>query len=151
MPQTSNYKTTTKTNKKSDTGNTSMEPAYVALNGWNFSRYECQVAMAIKLYIRNSNNATPSDETVGVIINSLRGQVNGVPAPIYNVVSTLQSHRLESHRTLYLQVYCARQYWQQEATRVWYAWMRQNDALVQRLKAQGALGPFLNPDGTLRT
>ena len=37
--------------------------------------------MAIKLYIRNSNNAIPSDETVGVIINSLRGQVNGVSPP----------------------------------------------------------------------
>ncbi|KAL9076163.1 MAG: hypothetical protein Q9161_001210 [Pseudevernia consocians] len=125
---------------------TPMEPAYVCLNGWNFSRYECQVAMAIKLYIRNSNNATPSDETVGVIINSLRGQVNGyqVPAPIYNVVSTLQSHRLESHRALYLQVYCARQYWQQEATNVWYAWMRQNDALVQRFVASSLRSPVLD-------
>lgn len=147
MPKLSNCKTICETNSKK----TPMEPTCVSLNGWNFSRYECQVAMAIKLYIRNSNNATPTDETVGVIINSLRGQVNGVPAPIYNVVSTLQSHRLESHRTLYLQVYCARQYWQQEATNVWNAWMSQNDALVQRLRAQGALGPFLNPDGTLRT
>ena len=90
---------------------------------------------------------------------------------MYNIVATLQSHRLESHRSLYLQVYCARQYWQQEANTVWYAWLRQNDTLVQRyvgfpylkstgsmatdecnrLKAQGSLGPFLNADGTLRT
>ena len=74
-------KTNNQTNHKTNSNMPSMEPAYVSLNGWNFSRYECQVAMAIKLYIRNSNNATPSDETVGVIINSLRGQVNGVSPP----------------------------------------------------------------------
>ncbi|KAL9134202.1 MAG: hypothetical protein Q9175_004618 [Cornicularia normoerica] len=45
--------------------------------------------MAIKLYIRNSNNATPSDETIGVIINSLRGQVNGVsPSPVTHTLIT---------------------------------------------------------------
>ena len=61
-----------------------MEPTHIYLNGWSFSRYECQIAMAIKLYIRNSNNVTPSDETIGVIINSLRGQVNGVSFPLDN-------------------------------------------------------------------
>ena len=82
MPKSRNCKTTSETNSKtnSKTNNkvTPMEPANVSLNGRTFSRYECQIAMAIKLYIRNSNNETPSDETVGVIINSLRGQVNGV-------------------------------------------------------------------------
>lgn len=61
-----------------------MEPTHISLNGWSFSRYECQIAMAIKLYILNSNSATPSDETIGVIINSLRGQVNGVSFPLGN-------------------------------------------------------------------
>ena len=85
MPKHSNYQTSSKTNRETNgkTNNkpSSMEPAYISLNGWNFSRYECQVAMAIKLYIRNSSNAVPSDETIGVIINSLRGQVNGVSLP----------------------------------------------------------------------
>lgn len=89
MPKSCNCKTTSETNSEtnskphSKTNNkvTPMEPTNVSLNGWNFSRYECQIAMAIKLYIRNSNNETPSDETVGVIINSLRGQVNGVSLP----------------------------------------------------------------------
>ena len=89
MPKHSNYESSYKTNRetnretnrKTNNRTSSMEPAYVFLNGWNFSRYECQVAMAIKLYIRNSNNAVPSDETVGVIINALRGQVNGVSLP----------------------------------------------------------------------
>lgn len=61
-----------------------MEPTHISLNGWSFSSYECQIAMAIKLYIRNSNNVTPNDETIGVIINSLRGQVNGVSFPLDN-------------------------------------------------------------------
>ena len=85
MPKHSNYQTSSKphseTNRKTYNKTSPMEPAYVSLNGWNFSRYECQIAMAIKLYVRNSNNAIPSDETVGVIINSLRGQVNGVSSP----------------------------------------------------------------------
>ncbi len=81
MPKHSNSATTLKTNNKTNSKLPPMEPAYVSINGWNFSRYECQVAMAIKLYIRNPNNAIPNDETVGVIINSLRGQVNGVSLP----------------------------------------------------------------------
>lgn len=82
MPKQSKHQKTCKTNNETNIDRApSMEPTYVSLNGWNFSRYECQVAMAIKLYIRNSNNAVPSDETVGVIINSLRGQVNGVSLP----------------------------------------------------------------------
>ena len=90
MPQLSSprmkYQTNSPTNSKTNCKANNklpltMEPTHIFLNGWSFSRYECQVAMAIKLYIRNSNNVTPSDETIGVIINSLRGQVNGVSFP----------------------------------------------------------------------
>lgn len=92
LKQRSNCKTNNKkkTNSKKNNQNNNkpnpppspMEPTHITLNNYTFSRYECQIAMALKLYTRNPLNATPSDETVGVIINSLRGQVNGVsPAP----------------------------------------------------------------------
>lgn len=80
-PSETNSKTNNKVHSKTNSKVIPMEPTNVSLNGWTFSRYECQIAMAIKLYIRNSNNETPSDETIGVIINSLRGQVNGVSPP----------------------------------------------------------------------
>lgn len=111
---------------------TMAEPAQIAINGANFSRYECQIACAIKLFVKNANNAVPTDETIGFIINSLRGIVNGVPLPCNTIVSQLQSHPLEGVRSCYMSVYVNRGHWEREAGRVWYAWLKQNNNVVKR-------------------
>ena len=163
----------------------SSEPAQITINGATFSRYECQVACAIKLFIKNANNAVPSDETVGYIVNSLRGKVNGVAFPCKDIMQQIQRHSQEGVRSIYMSVYVNKSHWGREASRVYYAWLKQNDNLVKRLvirififpildlrifffkkkqlgvqaltdmgsrlKATGALAPFLNLDGTLKT
>ena len=147
-------------------------PAQVIFNGVSFSKYELEVSCAIKLWIKNANNAVPSDETLGYIINSLRGKVNGTALPCANLVPQIQRHSQEGVRSIYMSVYVNKSYWGREASRVYYAWLKQNDNIVKRLvpqvhlsfmnrgskanavarlKATGALAPFLNPDGTLRT
>ncbi|KAF6233861.1 hypothetical protein HO173_008073 [Letharia columbiana] len=129
----------------------SSEPAQITINGATFSRYECQVACAIKLWIKNANSAVPSDETLGYIVNSLRGKVNGTAMPCQNIMPQIQRHSQEGVRSIYMSVYVNKSYWNREASRVYYAWLKQNDNIVKRLKATGALAPFLNPDGTLKT
>lgn len=127
------------------------EPAHVTINGTTFSRYECQISCAIKLWIKNANNAVPSDDTLGYIVNSLRGRVNGTALPCQNIMAQIQRHSQEGVRSIYMSVYVNQSHWGREASRVYYAWLKQNDNIVKRLKATGALAPFLNPDGTLRT
>ncbi|CAD6574789.1 MAG: hypothetical protein ASARMPRED_006914 [Alectoria sarmentosa] len=127
------------------------EPAQVTINGATFSRYECQLACAINLWIKNANKAVPSDETLGYIINSIRGKVNGTGLPCQNIIPQIQRHSQEGVRSIYLSVYVNKNHWERQANRVYYAWLKQNDNLVKRLKATGALAPFLNPDGTLKT
>ncbi|MCJ1455125.1 hypothetical protein MMC28_005479 [Mycoblastus sanguinarius] len=128
-----------------------MELQQVTLNGEVFSKYECKIAVAIKLYIRNSNNQTPSDESLGYVINSMRGIVGGEPMCCYDIVNLLQRHPREDHRSIYLSVYCDKKFWEPAAREAWMIWLRQNDELVQRLKDRGELAPFLNADGTLKT
>lgn len=72
------------------------------LNNHTFSRYECQIACAIQLYIRNANNQVPSDDTIAQIIQYLRG--GGHPPPCLNLVILIQHHSREDHRALYLSV-----------------------------------------------
>ena len=74
------------------------------LNNHTFSRYECQIACAIQLYIRNANNQVPSDETIAEIIYYLRGQTSGWPPPCANLIILIQHHSREDHRALYLSV-----------------------------------------------
>lgn len=74
------------------------------LNNHTFSRYECQIACAIQLYIRNGNNQIPNDETIAQIIQYLRQQTWGSPAPCANLVILIQHHSREDHRALYLSV-----------------------------------------------
>ena len=74
------------------------------INDHTFSRYECQIACAIQLYIRNANGGVPSDDTLGYIINHLRGQVGGKPLPCQHFVIGVQYHEREDHRALYLSV-----------------------------------------------
>lgn len=124
---------------------------HLTINGATFSRYECQISCAIKLWIKNANNAAPSDETLGYIVNSLRGKVSGTGLPCQNIMPQIQRHSQEGVRSIYMSVYVNKSHWGREANRVYYAWLKQNDNLVKRLKATGALAPFLNPDGTLKT
>ena len=147
-------------------------PAQVTLNGATFSKYELEVSCAIKLWIRNANNAIPSDETLGYIVNSLRGKVNGTAMPCQNLLPQIQRHSQEAVRSIHISVYVNKVYWEREANRVYYAWLKQNDNIVKRfvpeahlllrdgefktdaearLRATGALAPFLNSDGTLKT
>ena len=107
-------------------------PAQVTINGATFSRYECEVSCAIKLWIRNANNAVPSDDTLGYIVNSLRGRVNGTALPCQNLMAQIQRHPQEGVRSIYMSVYVNKSYWGREASRVYYAWLKQNDNLVQR-------------------
>lgn len=107
-------------------------PAQVTINGAVFSRYECEVSCAIKLWIKNANNAVPSDETLGYIINSLRGRVNGTALPCQNLVPQIQRHSQEGVRSIYMSVYVNKSYWGREASRVYYAWLKQNDNIVKR-------------------
>ncbi len=74
------------------------------LNNHTFSRYECQLACAIQLYIRNANNQVPSDDTIAHIIQYLRGQTGGYTPPCTNLVILIQHHFREDHRALYLSV-----------------------------------------------
>ena len=74
------------------------------LNNHTFSRYECQIACAIQLYIRNANNQIPSDDTIAQIIRYLRGQTSGPAPPCANLVILIQHHSREDHRALYLSV-----------------------------------------------
>ncbi|KAL6718454.1 hypothetical protein ACLMJK_004545 [Lecanora helva] len=128
-----------------------MAPMRIPINNRIFSKYECEIACAIKLYIRNANNKVPTDETLGYIIKALRGEINGQPLPCQNMVYAIEHYDTEAVRSIYLSVYCNREHWKAEARKVWFAWLAQNDALVQRLRAQGALAPFLERDGSLRT
>ena len=82
-----------------------MEPQRITLNGHVFTRYECEIACAIQLYIRLANNKTPSDETLGCIIRDLRGRINDPIPPTQNMVLLLQYHEREDHRAIYLSVY----------------------------------------------
>ena len=75
------------------------------LNNHTFSRYECQIACAIQLYIRNANNQIPNDDTIAHIIQYLRGHTGGSPPPCANLVILIQHHSREDHRALYLSVY----------------------------------------------
>ena len=108
------------------------EPAHVIINGATFSRYELEVVCAIKLWIKNANNAVPSDEILGYVVNSLRGKVNGTPPPCQNIVPQIQRHSQEGVRSLYMSVYVNKSYWDREANRVYYAWLKQNDNIVKR-------------------
>ena len=110
-------------------------PAQVIINGVTFSKYELEVSCAIKLWIKNANNAVPSDETLGYIVNSLRGNA-GTSLPCQNVVPQIQRHSQEVVRSIYMSVYVNKSYWGREASRVYYAWLKQNDNIVRRLVSQ---------------
>lgn len=82
-----------------------MEPlVQISINDHLFSRYECEIACAIKLYIRNANNNIPSDETLGFIIKSLRGEVNGEPLPCQDMAFVIEHYETEAVRSIYLSV-----------------------------------------------
>lgn len=118
------------------------EQAFINFNGATFSRYECQIACAIKLWIRNANNAVPSDDTLGYIVNSLRGKVNGTALPCQNIMAQIQRHSQESVRSIHLSVCVNKTYWEREANRVYYAWLKQNDNIVKRFVAALHLPSF---------
>ena len=107
-------------------------PAQVIINGVAFSRYELEVVCAIKLWIKNANNTVPSDEILGYVVNFLRGKVNGTPLPCANIVRQIQRHSQEGVRSIYMGVYVNKSYWDREAHRVYYAWLKQNDNIVKR-------------------
>lgn len=114
-------------------------PAQVTINGATFSKYELEVSCAIKLWIKNANSAVPSDETLGYIINSLRGKVNGTAMPCQNLVPQIQRHSQEAVRSIYMSVYVNKSYWGREASRVYYAWLKQNDNIVKRFVPEALL------------
>lgn len=75
------------------------------INSHTFSRYECQIACAVQLYVRNANGQVPNDETLSYIIKYMRGQVGGTPLPCQHFVIEVQYHGREDHRAIYLSVY----------------------------------------------
>ena len=81
-----------------------MSSSQVWINNSAFSKYECEIACAIQLYIRNANNRVPTDETLGFIIKALRGDVNGVPLPCQNMVYIIEHYDTEAVRAIYLSV-----------------------------------------------
>ena len=81
-----------------------MNPMRIPINNRIFSKYECEIACAIKLYIRNANNQIPTDETLGFIIKALRGEVNGEPLPCQNMVYVIEHYDTEAVRAIYLSV-----------------------------------------------
>ena len=102
-------------------------PAQVIINGAAFSKYECEICCAIKLYIRDVNNAVPSDDTLGYIINSMRGEVNGSPLPCQNIIPQIQRHSQEQVRSIYMSVYVNKSFWGREANRVYNARLKYFD------------------------
>ena len=118
-----------------------MDLQQVTLNGQTFSKYECKIAIAIKLYIRNNNNQTPNDESVGYVMNFMRNIVDGVPMNCEGILPKLRGHAREDHRAIYLAVYCDRRFWESTARDVWMDWLRQNDEIVQRSVAESL--PYL--------
>lgn len=81
-----------------------MERMQVTINHHTFSRYECKIACALQLYIKNGNNQKPSDDTLGLIVKSLRGEINGEPLPCQSMVYIIQHYEEEAVRALYLSV-----------------------------------------------
>ena len=104
--------------------------AHATINGATFSKYELELVCAIKLYIKNANNAVPNDEILGDVVNSLRGKVNRTGLPCLNIVPQIQRHDREEVRAIYLSVYVNKSYWDREANRVYSAWLKQHDTLV---------------------
>ena len=88
----------------SSNSSSGMEHTRVLINNHAFSRYECEIACAIQLYIRNANNRVPTDETLGFIIKALRGHVNGEPLPCQGMVSVIERYNTETVRSIYLSV-----------------------------------------------
>lgn len=82
-----------------------MEPIlFITINHHTFSRYECEIACALQLYIRNANGQKPSDDTLGLVIKSLRGEVNGEPLPCGGMVWGIEHFASEGVRAVYLSV-----------------------------------------------
>ncbi len=81
-----------------------MANARIYINNHAFSRYECEIACAIQLFIRNANNKVPTDETLGFIIKALRGEINGESLPCQSMVSMIERYDTESVRSIYLSV-----------------------------------------------
>ena len=95
------------------------ESAQVTINGAIFSRYECQVSCAIKLWIKDSNNATPSDDNLGYIVKFLRGTDDETVLPCQNIVAQIRRHSEEGVRSIYESVYVNKSHWEREASRVY--------------------------------
>ncbi|KAL9069045.1 MAG: hypothetical protein Q9161_005803 [Pseudevernia consocians] len=91
------------------------ESAQVTINGAIFSRYECQVSCAIKLWIKDSNNATPSDDNLGYIVKFLRGTDDETVLPCQNIVAQIRRHSEEGVRSIYESVYVNKSHWEREA------------------------------------
>lgn len=94
-------------------------PAEVTINGATFSRYECQLSCAIKLWIKDVDNAPPYDETLGYIIKRLRGDVDNTVLSCKNIVAQIEHHAEENIRSIHFDVRVDRRYWESEATRVY--------------------------------
>ena len=88
----------------STNSNPTMAAVRVRINNHVFSKYECEVACAIQLYIRNANNRVPTDETLGYVIKSLRGDINGDPLPCQDMVYVIEHFENEAVRSIYLSV-----------------------------------------------
>ena len=88
----------------STNSNPAMESMRVRINNHVFSKYECEIACAIRLYIRNANNRIPTDETLGYVIKALRGDINGDPLPCQDMVYVIEHFDNEAVRSIYLSV-----------------------------------------------
>ena len=88
----------------SSTASSGMEASHITINGQVFSRHECEIACAIKLYVKNASNQTPSDETMGYVLRCMRGEVNGIPLQCHQMVHAIEHYNTEAVRSIYLSV-----------------------------------------------
>ncbi len=107
------------------------EPTQVRINDATFSRYECQISCAIKLWVKPVNDVPPSDDTLGSIVRCLRGKFDERTLPCRDIVHQIQYHSEESVRAIYMKVYINRLYWEREANIVHDRWLKQNDVITE--------------------
>ena len=89
-----------------------MDWTHFKLNEHLFTRYECEIACAVQLFIRAANNnQLPTDKDLARVLGHLRGRdgFTGVAdretlPPTTNMVLSLQYHEREDHRIIYLSV-----------------------------------------------
>ena len=89
------------------------------VNGQQCSIYHGQVAYALKLYAKASDNLVLSDETIGCIIGFIRSGIGSPPISYHDLVTSFQrSHPAES-----AMVTSDSTYWGTKSRQIYRSWM----------------------------